>query len=617
MSRPPASVVILAWNAWEATQACLASLRPTLGDADQVVVVNNGSTDETAEQLAQMDWLHVLTNDQNRGFAKGCNQGAQAAVNDFLVFLNNDTMVSAGWLEGLLQPFEDGFVVATGPRSNAVSGAQLLSSENYAVRLGSSSAAADLADFAWHVRLERAGHRRETRRLVGFCLAVRRSAFRAVGGWDERYEIGGCEDDDLCARLLSHGGRLLIVDDVFVHHHGHVTFSANGVDWYAVQRENFRRLHLAHDLAEPRRPWPAPLPRNPRTVDRPSPRVTVAVATSGRPTLLRRALQSLARQTFRPFEVVVVNDGGCDVSPIVTDFASSLDVHLLTRSHSSGPAAARNEALRAARGELFLILDDDDVAYPHLLSSLVTAHDELHDDLGAQVIVHGQAIRVVETSGQDVVARSVVGADHVDLALLLATNTLPAMTVLAPTEDICRLGGFDEQVAILEDWELWLRLGRELPFHLVPVPVAEYRVRPDSLSVAWSRLLVRQTLSVWEQHPVSEALPVHSLREQILERLTGGERLEVTMLVVCSRDQDVARRALQAAMPQVKGTSWELLLAVPDLAPCRELLDQLGDAVKVRVVGDVEFADAVRRAAPWAAGERLVTVDATSEMAMQ
>src|SRR5947209_796893 len=146
MSRRPATVVILAWNAWEATQACLASLRPALGDADQVVVVDNGSTDGTGERLAGLDWLQVLTNEQNRGFAKGCNQGAEAADHEFLVFLNNDTMVAPGWLEGLLQPFDDPEVAATGPRSNAVSGTQLLRSENYAVQLGSPTAAVDLAD---------------------------------------------------------------------------------------------------------------------------------------------------------------------------------------------------------------------------------------------------------------------------------------------------------------------------------------------------------------------------------------------------------------------------------------------------------------------------------------
>lgn len=603
-------MVILAWNAWDATEACLESLRPTLAEGDQVVVVDNGSVDATGEQLSRYDWLQVLTNAENLGFAKGCNQGAAVARHDTIVFLNNDTMVPAGWLEGLLEPFGDPAVVGTGPRSNAVSGAQLLRDETYGVVLGEPGAAAELADFAWRVRLTQAGRRRETQRLVGFCLAVRRSAFEAVGGWDERYEIGGCEDDDLCARLTGAGGRLLIVDDVFVHHKGHVTFQANGVDWYAVQRENFRRLHLAHDLGQPQRPWPVPLA--PERLERPEPppRVTVAVATFNRPKLLARALRSLARQTFRSFEVIVVNDGGADVAPVVSEYADELDVRLVSRGHPGGPATARNEALRLARGEFFLCLDDDDVAYPHLLATLISARDELHQELGDEVVVHGQAIQVIETLEQEVIGRNVVGTDHADLALLLARNSLPAMTVLSPTDQLRRLGGFDQQIPILEDWELWLRLGRELPFYLVSVPLAEYRVRQDSLTVAWKRLTVRQYEQVWAQHPVSDALPVGSVRRQVLDGLSEGERVTTTLLLVCSRNPEEVKRSLQAALPRMTGTTWELLLAVPDEQPLRDLLDQLGNDAMVRVVGDAGFEEAIRRAAPWAAGERLVTVRA-------
>ncbi|MGH9067810.1 MAG: glycosyltransferase family 2 protein, partial [Acidimicrobiales bacterium] len=76
MSPVRVSVVILAWNAWDKTKACLEALRPTLGATDETIVVDNGSTDGTAAGLTRYPWVKTITTDANRGFAAGCNQGA-------------------------------------------------------------------------------------------------------------------------------------------------------------------------------------------------------------------------------------------------------------------------------------------------------------------------------------------------------------------------------------------------------------------------------------------------------------------------------------------------------------------------------------------------------------
>src|SRR3954454_9614522 len=192
MSRTPATIVIPVWNQWELTRACLDSLRPTLGVRDQVVIVDNGSEDGTAAGLAHYSWATVITNEVNRGFAVACNQGAAAAVRDVVIFLNNDTLVPSHWMDGLLEPFEESSVGATGPRSNMVSGPQMIDDVDYTW-----GRMPELRRFAkeWRMR-----HRRQVtdvERLVGFCLAVRTEPFRTLGGFDEGFEIGGFEDDDL------------------------------------------------------------------------------------------------------------------------------------------------------------------------------------------------------------------------------------------------------------------------------------------------------------------------------------------------------------------------------------------------------------------------------------
>ena len=235
--RPDATIVIPVWNQWAETEACLASLRPTMAAGDEVIVVDNGSSDETATRLGEHPWVQVITNPTNRGFAAACNQGAAAAGRDVIVFLNNDTVVPPGWLERLIEPFGDPNVGATGPRSNFVAGPQMVPEVGYDIddRAGYHAWVA-----AWSARHDRRLDLAHT--LIGFCLAVSRTAFEEVGRFDEGFGIGGFEDTDLTLKMFDRGWILLIVHDAFVHHVGHRTFDGNGVDWAAVQLANQPRF---------------------------------------------------------------------------------------------------------------------------------------------------------------------------------------------------------------------------------------------------------------------------------------------------------------------------------------------------------------------------------------
>lgn len=248
--RPGVAVVIPVWNAWEHTARCLASLA-TLNDRDRIVVVDNGSSDGTARGLkdAISDGLPVtvIANDSNRGFAAACNQGAREASRagfETVVFLNSDCVCPSGWAEDLLQTFhvaqvsnsDSSPVVAAGPTSDNVSGPQ--------GRTGGPVNAADLDAHALAVRTNHLDEMIDVERLVGFCLAVRLDTFNSAGGFVEGWSMGGYDDDDLCRRLLPFG-RLVIAEAAFVHHHGHATFDANGVDWYSEQETARPRYEAA------------------------------------------------------------------------------------------------------------------------------------------------------------------------------------------------------------------------------------------------------------------------------------------------------------------------------------------------------------------------------------
>ena len=118
---PTVSIVIPVFNKRELTEACLASLRRhTSAPETEVIVVDNGSTDGTGEWLRELEAkgeLRALLHLENLGFARACNAGAAAARGELLLFLNNDTEVTDGWLEPLTRTLaDDPYVGAVGSR---------------------------------------------------------------------------------------------------------------------------------------------------------------------------------------------------------------------------------------------------------------------------------------------------------------------------------------------------------------------------------------------------------------------------------------------------------------------------------------------------------------------
>lgn len=211
------SIIILTYNHLNMTVNCLNSIKRNTPEEHEVIVVDNGSTDGTVEYLKQQEpEIKLIINGSNLGFAKGCNQGLAVSEGDAILFLNNDTVVPPGWLAPLLQQlYADDETGMTGPVSNFISGHQQIP-----VTYGRIE---DMDAFAGeNGRLNR-GKTLEVRRLIGFCLLVKRSVLDEIGPFDERYGLGNYEDDDLCLRAIRAGYRLLVVLDSFIHHIGHAS----------------------------------------------------------------------------------------------------------------------------------------------------------------------------------------------------------------------------------------------------------------------------------------------------------------------------------------------------------------------------------------------------------
>ncbi len=218
--QPKASIVIPVYNQWNYTAACLHSLLAAASKyAFEVIVVDDQSTDGTNRQLSGIDGITHLTNEQNLGFVGSCNRGAKHARGEFLVLLNNDTQVTDGWLDELVDTFE------REPEAGLV-GARLVYPDG---SLQESGGIIFNDGSGWNYgrnqKADDPGYQflREADYCSGACIALRTSLFHDLGAFDERYAPAYYEDTDLAFRVREAGLKVFIQPSAVVIHYEGIT----------------------------------------------------------------------------------------------------------------------------------------------------------------------------------------------------------------------------------------------------------------------------------------------------------------------------------------------------------------------------------------------------------
>jgi len=246
VTAPTTSIVILVRNELDCTRACVESIARCTPEPHELVFVDNGSSDGTAEYLAGLEGAVVLTNDENLGFGAGCNQGIAASTGERILLLNNDVVVTDGWLRALHDALDSAPDIGiAGPRTNNVAGDQRVEEVGYDV-----DTLEGLDEWAARWCARHAGQRTTRSRLVGFCMLLERAVVERIGGFDLRYGLGNFEDDDVCLRAGVAGFGCVVAHDSFIHHVGSRTFRAEGIDYDATMAANLRAFAAAWRLRD-------------------------------------------------------------------------------------------------------------------------------------------------------------------------------------------------------------------------------------------------------------------------------------------------------------------------------------------------------------------------------
>jgi GT2 family glycosyltransferase len=510
------------------------------GDAPASGLVSEVYRDLIARGLT----IDVGGGEGNIGYGSGINRMVEDSTADFVLALNQDAIPEPGSLAVLWQTasHDDANVAAWEMRQIPFEHPKVYS----AVGL----------DTEW---------------VSGAAVLLRTSMMREVGGFDARIFMYG-EDVDLSWRLRCKGYRLRYVARAAVVHH---TYSHAGEvkplqalegiyvnlclrTRYAGHKQIFQGLSMA--FAEMMMPQDFPgrrigiarailkffknyryfwkshvggpgfeprfagwgyegrregafhsfLPR----AEQPAvlPLISVLIRTHKRPGFLREALISVAHQTHRPIEVVVVEDGSDDGLAVCEEFKDRLTVRYFRVSPGRGRSVAGNLALAEARGEWMCFLDDDDAFFADHLEVLLQT-TRATGLLGAYALAWRTTTQVIDPRVPAYLETRVENMpdEAFSRVTLWHHNFMPIQAVLFHHSLYKRYGGFAEDMEQLEDWNLWTRYTMQDDFVQVRKTTSKYRVpaemshnaeRQGKLDDAYKDAVARQGEMKFSADPV-------------------------------------------------------------------------------------------------------------------
>ncbi|HXX56635.1 MAG TPA: glycosyltransferase family A protein, partial [Thermodesulfovibrionales bacterium] len=235
------------------------------------------------------------------------------------------------------------------------------------------------------------------------------------------------------------------------------------------------------------------------------PLVSIIVRTKDRPKLLRRALESIASQTYRPIEVVLVNDGGCDLDlDEIKTILGDVSLNYQRLEKNMGRAHAGNVGIENTKGEYVGFLDDDDELYPEHVETLVSYLEQ--SDFKVAYTDSLMVYKEYDPLSQEmrIKRKELIYSHDFRYNTFIFENCIPLICLLFDRALLVAIGGFDGSFELYEDHDLLIRLGEKNPFHHIRTVTAEYNQWSDESQISQmnknSDFLKTAYLSLYGRH---------------------------------------------------------------------------------------------------------------------
>jgi glycosyltransferase involved in cell wall biosynthesis len=252
----------------------------------------------------------------------------------------------------------------------------------------------------------------------------------------------------------------------------------------------------------------------------PAPLVSVVVPTQNRSAMLQQALSSVLDQEGVELELIVVDDGSSDATPQVLEQIDDDRLEVLRHERPLGVSRARNAGIARARGEWIAFLDDDDLWAPGKLRTQLS-HAAEHGttfSYSAAVAIDDRmsATRLTHPPGPDAVKR-----------LLFGGNVIGSPSVVLLSADLlARVGGFDERLPPMEDWDLWIRAASAGRPGLITEPLAAYREHGENAMTVTEEARMRALFALLRDKHAAAAREVGvDFGDAWLDRWTASQNL--------------------------------------------------------------------------------------------
>lgn len=509
-------IILVSYNSEKWIENCLRSLENISYDLKNIFItfVDNNSSDRTQELIKDYSNKSVFGGYQyffetrNLGFGKANNLGVNHSNQDYIYFLNIDTELDHNAIQALMN------AVDQSPEQAALWESRQFPYEHPKVYDPVS------LEVTW---------------ASGACMMVRRDRFIEVGLFDEKIFMYG-EDVDLSWRFRAFGYSLHYTPSSIVYHYTYMSAGevkpnqfynstymnlmlrykfgtlrdiAKGYALYSSlmmvrgpseghKKIIFKRLFRSTIEGMKFRVWKSRNKHRDFHADfklwdyeiiregafyvneKPSqsPLVSILIRTHNRPNVLREALISVRNQTYRNIEVVVIEDGAPTAKAMIEQEFKDLNIVYVSTGENVGRCLAGNLALKTATGEYFNFLDDDDVLYADHVESLLTQILNNPSYKAAYSISFEVPTMVLSTEPYEYkeLFHNVQHKQPFNRLVLLHHNYFPIQTVLFSRDLYEEFGGFDPELEVLEDWDLWLRYALKYEFLFVEKLTSIYRI---------------------------------------------------------------------------------------------------------------------------------------------